>query len=592
MPPPLNWVGATYLFYGDENLPNTIDLAIPSTSRVTILGANSDDQSGGHSKGIGDVNGDGLADLLIGVPDGNGPDNTRPDAGESYLIYGAENLPHTIHLATLDEVDAVIWGANMGDSSGASIDGVGDVNGDGLADWLMGIPYYGTDNINNGVSYLFYGAENLPPVIDLAMPNPAGVTFWGADALDSSGSMVSSAGDVNGDGWADFLIAASGGDGPLNNRLNSGDSYLILGRPDLPPNISLSNLTNLGVSIFNMGTALYTANLTAVGIGDINGDGLSDSLITDADGKKASIILGQTDMPFTPTPGPSPTSVPTLQLTNTPTPTPTRTPTTTPGTITPSPTRTPTPLVTSTSTPTRTPTPSTPYISLDVNCHNGPTIFIWAMGYNWPVTQAIDFYLDDILIQRLSSGHYGYFQLFVVSHNVPDGLHEIKAVSESHVALATFTKPCLSTITPTITASPTTTPIASSTPLPTSTSTATFTPSPTPTAPAPLGYKVALPVIQKSFLLVLSSILPTAIPNQPVNEVGETFFSTTWSVPKLLPTNGRFYLSSHPAALQPIVVDDQLVLKIGEQELFRHLFSTKIVRICAPNGYPGRAQSG
>jgi len=210
--------GEVYLVYGSASLAGSVDLA---AAGVTFSGIDGGDGSGVSVSSAGDVNGDGLADLLIGAPNAGGGDSI---AGETYLVYGSTNLASNIDLAA---ADVTFSGIDEGDYSGVSVASAGDVNGDGLADLLIGT--YGA-NSDAGETYLVYGRASLAGSIDLADIGGAvpGVTFRGIDAEERSRISVSSAGDVNGDGLADFLIGAYGAD--LGGGTPAGETYLIYGQ--------------------------------------------------------------------------------------------------------------------------------------------------------------------------------------------------------------------------------------------------------------------------------------------------------------------------------------------------------------------------
>ena len=128
-----------------------IDLA--TDAEVTIQGAAAYDLSGCSVSGAGDVNGDGIDDLIIGARA-----QRRFNAGASYVVFGTDQgFPATIDLATDD--DLTIQGAAACDCSGFSVSGAGDVNGDGIDDLIIGA--FGADpngRYGAGASYVVFGA--------------------------------------------------------------------------------------------------------------------------------------------------------------------------------------------------------------------------------------------------------------------------------------------------------------------------------------------------------------------------------------------------------------------------------------------------
>ena len=116
----------------------------------------------------------------------------------------------------LSNADASFWGEDALDRSGRSVASAGDVNGDGLGDFLIGAQGDEDGGDLAGQTYLILGRVAADWGMDFDLSN-ADASFWGEDAGDVSGWSVASAGDVNGDGRDDFLIGAWYDDDGGNN---------------------------------------------------------------------------------------------------------------------------------------------------------------------------------------------------------------------------------------------------------------------------------------------------------------------------------------------------------------------------------------
>lgn len=211
--------GEVYVFFGSKELGGWVSAA--GDQQLTILGADPQDTLG-FSLASGDVNGDGIDDIIVAARLADGPDNARDTAGEVYVIFGSSSLGGTVDIA-LGQEDVVILGGQphilLGSVTSA------DVNGDGIDDIIAGTRHAGAGKPATGEAYIVFGSSTLERTIDLAL-NDHDVSVLGVQAGDGVGAFVW-VDDVNGDGANEIILVADGADGPDDARPNAGEVYIL-----------------------------------------------------------------------------------------------------------------------------------------------------------------------------------------------------------------------------------------------------------------------------------------------------------------------------------------------------------------------------
>jgi hypothetical protein len=195
-----------------------------ASAEASFVGEHARDSVGAALCIAPDVNGDGIDDLLLGAPRNHGLETGNPywaGCGQTYLVLGRRSGWESS--MPLDRADASFIGEGDGDVSGQSVAGLGDVDGDGLGDILIGAPNSDTAGTNAGEAHLVLGRrEGLTMRMSLAS---AEASFTGESANDQAGWAVTGLGDLDGDGRGDFAIGAKFSD---RTGHNAGQVYLIL----------------------------------------------------------------------------------------------------------------------------------------------------------------------------------------------------------------------------------------------------------------------------------------------------------------------------------------------------------------------------
>ncbi len=244
--------GAAYLFHGPIYGSHSL-----ATADAKFIGENAQDYAGIATRLDGDVNADGVDDILIGAYL-NGEGGT--EAGAAYVVFGP--VTGTVDLSA---ADAKLVGEDAGDRAGLGVAMSGDVDDDGVNDVLVGAYWNDDAGTDAGKAYLIYGPVNGD--LDLSS---ADATFVGEEEEDAAGVSVSFAGDVNGDGHDDMIIGAWKND---RGGLDSGTAYLVHG-----PAYGQNDLSAADAIMIGDAAGDYTAK-TVAAAGDVDMDGFDDVLV-------------------------------------------------------------------------------------------------------------------------------------------------------------------------------------------------------------------------------------------------------------------------------------------------------------------------
>ncbi len=270
---------SSYVVFGKATgFEAQMDLSSLDGRNGFLLGGEQGDFSGQSVSSTGDVNGDGFDDVIVGA---DGADPNGDSSGSSYVVFGkTSGFDVRMDLTSLNGRNGFrLDGEHVGDSLGFSVSSAGDVNGDGFDDVIVGADGTDSNGEQSGSSYVVFGkASGFDAQMELSSLNGNnGFRLDGAAKYDFSGSAVSSAGDINGDGFDDLIIGAWGSD---PNGYYSGSSYVVFGKASgFDAQIDLSSLDGRNGFRLDGEHRQDDSDLSVSGAGDVNGDGFDDLLV-------------------------------------------------------------------------------------------------------------------------------------------------------------------------------------------------------------------------------------------------------------------------------------------------------------------------
>ncbi|MFN7408918.1 MAG: hypothetical protein ACK5UM_02750, partial [Pseudomonadota bacterium] len=219
--------GTAYVVFGKAGgfAPNLNLSTLNGTTGFRIINTSSNANIGGSVSVAGDVNGDGIDDLIIGE------EYAGSNSGAAYVVFGkVGGFGATFDVSTLTGANGFrITGVAAGDYAGSSVSAAGDINGDGFADLIVGAFSADPNGSRSGAAYVVFGkAGGFDATLNLSgLTGANGFRIAGGAAGDNAGFSVSAAGDVNGDGIDDLIVGATGVDA---NGTSSGAAYVIYGK--------------------------------------------------------------------------------------------------------------------------------------------------------------------------------------------------------------------------------------------------------------------------------------------------------------------------------------------------------------------------
>ncbi|MEL6940041.1 MAG: calcium-binding protein [Cyanobacteria bacterium J06598_1] len=261
-----------------SNFLASFDLSsLDGSNGFTLKGISAGDRSGRSLSDAGDINGDGLDDIIVAAHKANDL------AGESYVLFGSSNdFTASIELSDLDGSNGFTFqGSSSGDSAGFSVERADDINGDGIDDLIIGARYADPNGKSGaGETYVLFGSSSgFASVINpSSLDGTNGFVLNGSRSGDESGFSVSGIGDINNDGFNDFMTGARRAD--PNGVDRAGSVHVVYGNSSFASSFELSDLDGTNGFTLNGINRDDRAGRSVSRAGDMNNDGINDFVIS------------------------------------------------------------------------------------------------------------------------------------------------------------------------------------------------------------------------------------------------------------------------------------------------------------------------
>ncbi len=293
---------AAYVFFGSSTIPSAVQdvSALNGTNGFKIAGLGVGAELGYAVGNAGDVNGDGIEDLLVGAPF----DSTAgTDFGSAYVVFGKSGVvPSLLNVTSIGSGTGFrLIGDSNNTLAGNALSGAGDLNGDGFDDLVAGLPFASPAGSASGAAFAVFGkAGSFASQISLSTLNGSNGFKISGETGDENNTAfrVSGIGDFNDDGFDDLGLLAPRLFSETDER---GGGYVVFGKAKFKKNLNLSVLNGTNGFQFNGDAPNDRIGNSISRLGDVNGDGVDDFSVgaterddTATNAGAAYVLLGKT----------------------------------------------------------------------------------------------------------------------------------------------------------------------------------------------------------------------------------------------------------------------------------------------------------